>query len=317
MFNFFLLCYKHQKRLPTLYSQIYFSAFFQLPRHVYLRHLSTHDTRLQHWGYGQFTVMESGLVVLFGKSSEQTPAAFHLYLKDESRGWKKLAEVRALCEHEECARLHPVHIEKKELLAVSCSRCHMIRLLDTESEGVTVAFLHGKCNPGSMSKGDGTALYALHLVNNQPTSVIELESRAVPFKGPKKKIYSGLATSYSVCYIPHPYKLLVFTFNKNPGIIRAVSTETGQKVWQIEGKVDEKECHPHGMQFSQHHQVLLVADGINCRILVLHPKNGSHLQTIQLKPEMYAIVHLHLNQDKLIVHHAAERKEKVSFFAVC
>ena len=80
--------------------------------------------------------------------------------------------------------------------------------------------------------------------------------------------------------------------------------------------MDEMACHPHGMQFSQHHQVLLVADGINCRILVLHPKDGLHLQTIQLKPEMYAIVHLHLNQGELIVHHTAERKEKVSFFAL-
>ena len=166
------------------------------------------------------------------------------------------------------------------------------------------------------AKGEGTTLYALHLVNNQPISVIELESGGVPFKGPKKKIYPGLATSYSVCYIPHPYKLLVFTLNKNPGIIRAVSTETEQKVWETEGKVDEKECHPHGMQFSQHHQVLLVADGVNCRILVLHPKDGSHLQTIQLKPETHAIVYLHLNQDKLIVHHTIEEKKKVSFFAV-
>ena len=251
--------------------------------------------------------MESGLVVLFGKSSEQTPASFHLYLKNTSIGWEKLAEMRALCEHEECARLHPVHIEKKELLAVSCSRCHMIRLLDTESNAVAVGFLHGKCNPGSMCKGEGTTLHALHLVNNHPISVIELESGGVPFKGPKKKIYSGLATSYGVCYIPHPYKLLVFTLNKNPGMIRAVSAEMGQKVWEIEEKVDEKECHPHGMQFSQHHQVLLVADGVNCRILVLHPKNGSHLQTIQLKPETYAIVHLHLSQDKLIVLHTIKK----------
>ena len=257
--------------------------------------------------------MESGLVVLFGKVKQQTPAAFHLYLKDKSGGWKKLAEVRALCEHEECARLHPVHIEKKELLAVSCSRCHMIRLLETESKVVTVAFLHGKCNPGSICT-EGTTLYALHLVNDQHTSVIELESGGVPFKGPKKKIYSGLATSYSICYIPHPYKLLVFTLNKNPGRIRAVSAETEQKVWQVEGKVAEKACHPHGMQFSQHHQVLLVADGINCRILVLHPKDGSPLQTIQLKPEMHAIVHLHLNHEELIVHHTADRKENVSLF---
>ena len=61
-----------------------------------------------------------------------------------------------------------------------------------------------------MSKGEGTALYALHLVNNQSTSVVQLESGKVPFEGPKKKVHSGQVTSYSLCYIPHPYKLLVF-----------------------------------------------------------------------------------------------------------
>ena len=260
--------------------------------------------------------MESGAVVLWGKVGDLTPAAFHLYRKDTSQGWSKLGDVRALCEHEECARLHPVQIDKKELLAVSCFRCHMIRLLDIESKAVTVGFLNGKCCPGSMTRGDDDILYAFHLLNDQPTFVMQLESGGVPFKSLKKKISSGLATSYSMCYIPHPYKLLVFTLNMNPGIIRAVSVETKLKVWQIEGNVDDIACHPHDMQFSQHHQVLLVADGINCRILVLHPKDGSHLQTIRLKPELYAIVHLHLNQDELIIHHTADRKEKVSYFAL-
>ena len=180
--------------------------------------------------------MESGIVVLLGKTSQQTPAAFHLYRKDTSVGWKTLAEVRAPCEHEECARMYPVHIEKKELLAVSCSRCHMIRLLDTKSKLVTVAFLNERFRPGSMSKGEGTILYALHTVNYQSTSVVQLESGEVPFKGPKKIVHSGLATSYCVCYIPHPYKLLAFTLNNHPGTIKAVSEETGRKVWQIEGK---------------------------------------------------------------------------------
>ena len=227
--------------------------------------------------------MESGLVVLWGKTRQETPAAFHLYLKGTSLRWKKLDEVRALCEHEECVRMYPFHIEKKELLTVSCSRCHMIRLFDTGSKAITVAFLNERFRPGSMAKGEGDVLYALHLVNKQSTSVVQLESGGVHFKGPRKIVHSGLATSYSVCYIPHPYKLLVFTLNKNPGILKSVSEETGRKVWQTEGKVDEIACHPHGMQFSEHHQVLLVADGINCSILVLHPKDGSHLQTVQLK----------------------------------
>ena len=125
-----------------------------------------------------------------------------------------------------------------------------------------------------------------------------------------------METYYGMCYIPSPHKLLVFSDNTPDNIIRAVSAETGDKVWEVKGEVDGKMCSPHGMLFSPQHQALLVADGRNRRVLVLHPGDGSHLQTIQLDQKMGAITELCLHQNKLVVQHNARDKEYVSYFSV-
>ena len=82
--------------------------------------------------------MESGIVVFWGKTSEQTPATFHLY-ENASTGFIKIREVKGLCEHE-IVYLLPVTMNNMESLAVACFSCEMIRLLNLETEEVTVAF---------------------------------------------------------------------------------------------------------------------------------------------------------------------------------
>ena len=256
--------------------------------------------------------MESGIVVLWGKTSEQTPAAIHLY--NSSTGFTKLPEVKGLCQHDNQLLL-PVTMNNKELLAVSCRLCQMIRLLDVENEDVTIAFHDSRFYPGRMSHGEGDVMYVLHSVKGAKP-VLELNTAQVPFTGPVRTIKSGMKMYFGMCYIPSPHRLIVLSDNYDPGIIRAVSAETGEKVWEVKGEVDGVECEPNGMLFSPQHQVLLVADGRNCRLLVLHPGDGSHLQTIQLDREMDVIAELCLHQNKLVVHHHAGRKVKVSYFSI-
>ena len=251
--------------------------------------------------------MESGIVVLRGKTSELTPAAFHLY--NTSTGFTKLPEVKGLCEHDQ-QNLLPVTMNNKELLAVSCPDCQMIRLLDIETGDVTVAFHDSRFYPGWMRHGEGDVMYVVP----KGAPVLELNTTQVPFTGPVRTIQSGMEMYYSMCYIPSPHRLIVLS--DNTGLIRAVSAETGENVWGVKWEVDGVQCEPHGMLFSPQHQVLLVADGRNCRVLVLHPGDGSHLQTIQLDREMDAIIELCLHQNKLVVHHNAGGKEKVSYFSI-
>ena len=90
--------------------------FFQIPHHIDLQPLSSHDTGLNVWGKTRFTVLESGIIVFWGKTSEQTPAAFHLY-QNTSTGFIKLREVKRLCQHE-IVLLLPAAMDNKE--SISC-----------------------------------------------------------------------------------------------------------------------------------------------------------------------------------------------------
>ena len=256
--------------------------------------------------------MESGIVVLRGKTSEQTPAAIHLY--NPSTGFTKLPEVKGLCEHD-LQYLLPVTMNNKELLAVSCPLCRMIRLLDVENEDVTVAFHDSRFYPGWMSHGEGDVMYVVHAVKGAKL-VLELNTAQVPFTGPVRTIQSRMETYFGMCYIPSPHRLIVLSDNAPGNTIRAVSAETGEKVWQVKGEVDGVQCEPNGMLFSPQHQVLLVADGVNSRVLVLHPGDGSHLQTIQLDRKMGVITELCLHQNKLVVKHNVGGKQKVSYFSI-
>ena len=105
--------------------------------------------------------MESGLVVLCGKTSRRTPAAFHMY-QNTPDGFIKTREIKGLCEHEERVFLLPVRVKNKELLAVSCWSYRWIRLLDTETEEVTVAFNNQQYYPAHMCHGEGDVMYVWH-----------------------------------------------------------------------------------------------------------------------------------------------------------
>ena len=262
--------------------------------------------------------MKNGIVVLWGKVSEEAPAAFHLYQKIITR-WKKKGEVKGFCEkeHKEWLDLEPFEMKDKELLAVSCQKYRMIRLLDTETEKVTVALQSQMYFPNAICKGERCVMYMVNSVKGPNKPVLELSTEQVPTTcaGPTKTILSGMMKFHSFSYIPPPYKLLVFSYH-SPGTIRAVSVKTGEMVWEITGEIEGSKCKPHGILFSPEHKVLLVADGKRSRVQVLHPLDGSHLQTIQLESEMGVIIQLGLLQNKLIVHHHAGGRENVSFITI-
>ena len=258
--------------------------------------------------------MSSGQVVVLGKTSEETPPAFHIFSLISS-GWKKLREVKCQCDHDG-VKIIPITVNNKEQLAVSCFDCETVKLYNLDTLQVTTAFHDPKYYPGRMCHGENGMLYVVHSAK-AGVRVLELDCSRETFSGPSKIMQSGMKMYNSMHYIPSPHRLIVLS-DHHPGLIRAVSAETGEKVWQVKGEVDGVECEPNDMQFSPQYQVLLVADGNNSRLLVLHPGDGSHLQTIQLGDVLdnYAIVELCLHHNKLVMHHIAGGKQKVSFFSV-
>ena len=283
----------------------------QTPTQVTLKFLSTYDTGLTYWGRTRFIVMSSGQVVVWGKTSDETPAAFHIFSLT-SAGWNKLKEVKRLCDHNS-RNILPITVNNKEQLAVSCFDCETIKLYNLETLQVTTTFSNPKYYPGVMCHGENSKLFVLHSVKGYP--VMELDCSGETFSGPSKIVQTGMESHYGFHYIPSPHRLIVLSA-LSARMIRAVSTETGEKVWEVTGEVDGAMIEPLGLLFSPEHQVLLVADGGNSRVLVLHPRDGSHQQTIQPDQYMGAIADLCLHQNKLVVGHTVGGKEKVSYFSI-
>ena len=181
---------------------------------------------------------------------------------------------------------------------------------------MVAAFSHPQYVPGHMCQGDSGALYVVN-AKEKSNPIVQLNCTTRPFTGPSKVISSGMADLFFMYYVPPPHKLIVITGATDSSHIKAISVETGNLTWEIKGKVDGEMCHPRGVLFSPQHDALLVADGKRCRVLVLHPRDGSHLKTIQLGWVMGVIVHLSWYHYQILVHHVtADKKEKVSLLEI-
>ena len=222
-------------------------------------------------------------------------------------------EVKRLCDHNN-VNILPVNINNKEQFAVSCRYCKSIKLYNLDTLQVTTAFHNPKYRPGCMCHGENGKLYVIDAVKDDIKS-LELDCSRESFSGPSKIIPSGTDRHYALHYIPSPHKGLIIT-SWEESIIRAVSAETGEMVWEVKGEVEGKTCEPHGTLFSSRHQALLIGDGNNCRVLVLHAQDGSHLQTITLDQKTRITAELCLHQNKVVMFHAAGGREKISYFAI-
>ncbi len=232
---------------------------------------------------------------MWGKTAESASPALHFY-SCSSSGWKKLKTLEKLCQHETGIYVLGLLRGKKEMLAVSCVDCGVIRLIDVESGEISVAFHDGYHYPAAMHLGEAGEMFVVHSVKGT-FPILQLNCSAAEFSL-IRYIKSCMETYYSICYIPI-HRLIVISAH-SPGVIIAVCCESEEVVWEVKGQVDGVECHPHGMVHSPALDALFVADGTNTRILVLSPRNGSLMKVLSLG---HIVVQLCLCNDQLAVRH--------------
>ena len=230
------------------------------------------------------TVMPSGgEVVVHGDNHKEQYAkkclpkyAMHVYKLRHGVWTHKMIPVT--CKHEGIEML-PLTLDGKERLTVSCPGCKNIRLVNLETGKVRVVYSSTKYKPDYMCHGEDGELYVNSLGQSFP--VMKLDCSGLTFTGPHQTLVSGVDRWCSgLCYVPVPYKLIVLCL-ASKSVIRAICCESEKLQWLIDGEIDGTICHPWGLLYLERQQRLLVCDGTNNRVLVLHPRDGSHLQTIQ------------------------------------
>ncbi len=109
-----------------------------------------------------------------------------------------------------------------------------------------------------------------------------------------------LRLSSAPCYLPAPHNALVFS-DVEADVLLSVDCESGEKLWELKGEVDGAVIDPEGLTVSPQHQLILMADDDNKRILALDPSSGSHLQSLPVPEEVGNPVHLCLHNELLFV----------------
>ena len=223
-----------------------------------------------------------------------------------------MRDVPALCGHEGVAML----VVSQCQMAVNCANCNEVRFYDATSGDKTTVLKEPTFRPKHMCYGEPKRIFIYNEATKNTGSVDELKASKTAFTPLNKSVKSGIRPFQSMCYIPAPHRLLVFS-GLAQNTIQAVSVESDTVRWELGGMVDGAVCQPHDLVYSLRHGCLFVADGYNCRILILSPGDGAHVQTIQLPLGGDYVINLSILESQLLVHHVATTgEEKVSYFSI-
>ncbi len=235
-----------------------------------LEMIASHDTGKGFYRCSMVVLASSGDVVL---SHDEDLVRYSL---TENRFQRK-PQLQQTCSHYGKYVLS-VMVEGQELLAVSCGKCGYIKLVNMETGESSVAY-QSQQGPRQMCEGDPgklwVYLYKDHLVKELSCTnkVFSETGVAVPVE------------SCSMCYLPAPHNALVVSPDEHRKPVKAFSRE-GELLWETLQQFDGKDIIPYGITFSSTHQLLLLADWGNSRILVLSPRDGSILKSFTLPEEV-------------------------------
>ena len=267
--------------------------------------------------YGGFTLLKASKQIILG-GFDGSNSLF----KSPMNQTAKPLPIKEACKH--IVVPQRLVIEKMEYLAISCDRCQYIKLgkeggeFDTIFKGVSVK---------KMCTGEKDTIYAMifgtDIVLELQCSVQRIE------KDTTREIRTGTRNPDGLCFVPskpeqpqllvvsdhHAGKVVAVDIKKssttvtltNPSepstsSLRLKSEGDHEIVWTLSGPVDGKRMYPRGLLYCGASGFVLVADGERCRVLVLDPHNGSHLQTLKM-PEIGLSVVFDLDQfeDELFV----------------
>ena len=274
-----------------------------------ITHEATYDTGLVFWGYMRSCVMSNGDAVIYGKTSYDAPAEFHVY---NTKG-RKIKTFKTLCHHEGNTNLFSQIIQNINYLFLSCCYCNKIYQYNMNTTTVTEAFSDDKYRPGRMCHGPPGTICVVNRVNDNPVLVLNCTTTSFRLE---RTVQTQMQRYHSICYVPSVDLLLIT--NCTLGMVRAVSCSTDRVVWEVTGDVAGSPCDPHGAVYSPQHDVVFVCDGTNERILVLEPVSGECLQTVDLREHVDVAWDPYLRDDQLILRHkGTDGKPKLSYYKVC
>ena len=249
--------------------------------------------------------MDDGRVVIWGKDSVYSAPQFHVF---NSYG-ERHKTLDALCQHWSINILS-LKINGTQYLAVSCMDCHKIRLYDTATKDVHVAFSDSFYRPGKMVLGPPGTLYSSH-ISLGIDSVFEYDCTSIHFKKGDLIRDSVLDRLSDICYIPTMDALVLCSSTSS--LVRAISCKTKNVLWELSGNIDNLPMKHSRMVYSDMLDTLFITNIIDGYTFVTEPINGSHMQTLR----RHFVFEASSNRDQLIMlYQDSDSILKISYFTV-
>ena len=208
------------------------------------------------------------------------------------RGRLRQVEIKSPCGHR-IIFLLCVQVAGHEYLALSCHRCHSIKLMNLNKQ-------MGKSSESQLVQYEVITAFIGEYVGRMCHGE---ENRLFVLSGDKVLVLNISSTNFtevriirtgqyvSLCYVPDPHRLLVVS---NENEIRAVFGDDKIAVWR------------HGLNFdcllyAPSHDVILVTDVFKNKTVPLHPGTGLQMQEISLYKDEREIRAMCLFNDQIIV----------------
>ena len=176
-------------------------------------------------------------------------------------------------------------------------------MLDLQTGEWSTAFTG--CKPAALCSGGSGRIF---VQSQSDASILELDSTIPVFKGPIRTLHPGMRC-VTMCCIPPLVDALVFS-DALSSEMTALSVGRNELIWEFQEQMGERYHNPkteqvrdrQGLFFYPEHNLLLVADGIRKKVLIVHPGSGHLIQNIDL-PHMGHINALGLYNDQTVMLH--------------
>ena len=235
--------------------------------------------------------MRSGQLVVCDFKNYRT--FVNIYTPDEKGEMMCDRRIKLPCVHYLPTKVLCLEAAGQEYLALHCNHCKDIKLLDVETVTLAVPVTGSICR---MCKGDKNRLF----VETEGGTITELDCLTQPFTKVKTR-ETGLGRL--ACFVPCPQRLVFLKESWFQRRIQAASMD-GNILWTVEYDV------PIGsVTYVDGHGLVIGDYG---KLIVLHPEDGSHLQTIDL-PGVRIIRQLVPCDHKIII---LDGSDKLSSFDV-
>ena len=197
----------------------------------------------------------------------------------------------------------------EELLAVLCSDCKGIKLVDMEIQQVIV-FKHAH-RPWRMCSGPNGGLF----ITSYKGIILQLDRNfSVINKFDLSSFFSWRNYHYDllfftvICYLPAPHNTLVVCVDRDSEL-RAVSMRDGRQVWSQSCErfvLDSDVFEPSCLLFCPQQDVLLLRGYFRDQVRIMNPVDGSLIQTIEI-PNIYYIDAMCLCNYQIVMLQRAEK----------